>query len=127
MPSSAGAPRRSQDHSCDQCRKGKRRCDAPKNSKEMKSIVCSNCVKYRKECTFKWLSMRTASKRQQRRLAVQRPAATGSGSQSPYTVPSEQFLLAEVATPSQWQASSLRSDCITPPQPQWFCRRATCQ
>ncbi|KAJ5098361.1 Regulatory protein alcR [Penicillium argentinense] len=48
--------RRRQLHSCDPCRKGKRRCDAPKNRKDTGFLLCSNCKRWNKECTFNWLS-----------------------------------------------------------------------
>lgn len=42
-------PRRRQNHCCDQCRRGKRACDATgRDSNE----VCSNCIRTGKVCTF---------------------------------------------------------------------------
>ncbi|KAJ5984912.1 hypothetical protein N7522_012108 [Penicillium canescens] len=49
--------RRRQLHSCDQCRKGKRGCDAPKKRKE-NGFSCSNCKRWKKECTFKWIALK---------------------------------------------------------------------
>ncbi|KAL4997430.1 regulatory protein alcR [Aspergillus recurvatus] len=71
--------RRRQNHSCDPCRKGKRRCDAPvgrryrlpsvcanshsdvtqENRNETNEngwTSCSNCKRWNKDCTFNWLS-----------------------------------------------------------------------
>nr|1F4S_P Chain P, ETHANOL REGULON TRANSCRIPTIONAL FACTOR [Aspergillus nidulans]1F5E_P Chain P, ETHANOL REGULON TRANSCRIPTIONAL FACTOR [Aspergillus nidulans]2ALC_A Chain A, PROTEIN (ETHANOL REGULON TRANSCRIPTIONAL ACTIVATOR) [Aspergillus nidulans]3ALC_A Chain A, PROTEIN (ETHANOL REGULON TRANSCRIPTIONAL ACTIVATOR) [Aspergillus nidulans] len=51
--------RRRQNHSCDPCRKGKRRCDAPENRNEANEngwVSCSNCKRWNKDCTFNWLS-----------------------------------------------------------------------
>ncbi|OGM48644.1 C6 transcription factor [Aspergillus bombycis] len=57
--------RRRQHRSCDQCRKGKRACDALL-ADELEGIAnagaqqaynhsCSNCRKYKRKCTFDWL------------------------------------------------------------------------
>ncbi|KAB8256145.1 hypothetical protein BDV32DRAFT_161364 [Aspergillus pseudonomiae] len=57
--------RRRQHRSCDQCRKGKRACDAlladelegiaEISSQQAYNHSCSNCRKYKKKCTFDWL------------------------------------------------------------------------
>lgn len=78
-------PRRRQNRSCDQCRKGKRACDAAivgKTSSPISSSTsngspetaipaagpCSNCRRWRKECTFKWLhSVQTKSAKRRRK------------------------------------------------------------
>lgn len=75
--------KRRQHRSCDQCRKGKRGCDArlPQPSHMLQHYgdvgdpelyvrangPCSNCKKWRRECTFKWLDSvqtRLAERRQ---------------------------------------------------------------
>ncbi|KIW13694.1 hypothetical protein PV08_08885 [Exophiala spinifera] len=49
MLNSNAKPRRRQNHCCDQCRRGKRACDATgRDSNE----VCSNCIRTGKVCTF---------------------------------------------------------------------------
>ncbi|GAD96068.1 C6 zinc finger domain protein [Paecilomyces variotii No. 5] len=78
-------PRRRQNRSCDQCRKGKRACDAAIVGKTSASVSsstsngspetaipaagpCSNCRRWRKECTFKWLhSVQTKSAKRRRK------------------------------------------------------------
>lgn len=83
MASGSEKPRRRQDHCCDQCRRWKRRCDAPVRTRhELHGVnkpesapqkglndsgftACSNCKKYNRECTFDWLSKRTRSRRYQ--------------------------------------------------------------
>ncbi|KAL4971724.1 regulatory protein alcR [Aspergillus desertorum] len=50
--------RRRQNHSCDPCRKGKRRCDASENRNEANEhslTSCSNCKRWNRNCTFNWL------------------------------------------------------------------------
>ncbi|KAL4780172.1 hypothetical protein BJX76DRAFT_338758 [Aspergillus varians] len=54
--------RRRQFHSCDPCRKGKRRCDAPNNRTDTGFGACSNCKRWNKECTFTWLSSKPAKR-----------------------------------------------------------------
>ncbi|RDW64462.1 Zn(II)2Cys6 transcription factor domain-containing protein [Aspergillus mulundensis] len=59
--------RRRQNRSCDPCRKGKRRCDAPANSQEFQteaSLACSNCKRWKKPCTFTWALSQAARPRQ---------------------------------------------------------------
>ena len=51
-------------HSCDQCRKAKRACDArihgkrsrPTRPDDSRTGSCSNCKRWNKTCTFNWLS-----------------------------------------------------------------------
>ncbi|KAE8140442.1 hypothetical protein BDV38DRAFT_290169 [Aspergillus pseudotamarii] len=57
--------RRRQHRSCDQCRKGKRACDAlladelegnaNTGAQQADNHSCSNCRKYKRKCTFNWL------------------------------------------------------------------------
>ncbi|CAI7580290.1 unnamed protein product [Penicillium pancosmium] len=61
--------RRRQLHSCDPCRKGKRRCDAPKNRKDSGFSLCSNCKRWKKECTFDWVSSKRVDSLGARRKA----------------------------------------------------------
>lgn len=81
-------PSRRQDHSCDQCRKGKRRCDAPvgitghpivltepdwtieKKLADKRPIPCSNCTKQRKDCTFEWLASRKEQRKRHHKKRV---------------------------------------------------------
>lgn len=67
-------------HSCDQCRKGKRACDAriharrwrhtfASDSNPSRNILenssagsCSHCKRYKKTCTFNWLSLKAGNK-----------------------------------------------------------------
>lgn len=71
--------RRRQHHSCDQCRKGKRACDATiredlqslspssfnlsNNPPNLNPSPCSNCRRWKKECTFNWLYSYVARKK----------------------------------------------------------------
>ncbi|KAL1966019.1 hypothetical protein VTN77DRAFT_4959 [Rasamsonia byssochlamydoides] len=58
-----GETRRLQHRSCDQCRKGKRACDAsrsidhhPHAGINVPAVEpCSNCRRWRRQCTFNWL------------------------------------------------------------------------
>ena len=69
-------------HSCDQCRKGKRACDARIHGRRWRHALssdsstsgntrletsgtgpCSHCRRYKKTCTFNWLSSRAGNKR----------------------------------------------------------------
>ncbi|KAJ6121571.1 hypothetical protein N7512_004036 [Penicillium capsulatum] len=82
-------PSRRQDHSCDQCRKGKRRCDAPlpilsigpdwkseKKLRDVRPVSCSTCAKHQKDCTFEWLASREEHrKRRQKRQAAMKSQA----------------------------------------------------
>ncbi|KAB8229617.1 Zn(II)2Cys6 transcription factor domain-containing protein [Aspergillus alliaceus] len=79
--------RRRQHHSCDQCRKGKRACDAllgddaertPTSSistlvgeqfQDDWGLSCSNCKRYRRKCTFDWLLSHKASARRSTKKA----------------------------------------------------------
>lgn len=76
--------RRRQHRSCDQCRKGKRACDAPVKVRLPDSadsadsaattagdrttrprspgVPCSNCKRWKKECTFNWLHSAAAQR-----------------------------------------------------------------
>ncbi|GAM37629.1 regulatory protein [Talaromyces pinophilus] len=56
-------PVRRQLHSCDPCRKGKRRCNAPKTRKDGDFVACYNCKRWKKECTFNWLSSKEEKRR----------------------------------------------------------------
>ncbi|CAG8021283.1 unnamed protein product [Penicillium olsonii] len=67
--------RRSQLHSCDPCRKGKRGCDAPKDRQQGKFNACSNCKRWKKQCTFNWIVKRGESKGNRRKA---RPSNTNS-------------------------------------------------
>ncbi|KAL2844925.1 hypothetical protein BJX68DRAFT_242585 [Aspergillus pseudodeflectus] len=57
-----GDSRRRQNHSCDPCRKGKRGCDAPEVREEI-GYTCSNCKRWKKKCTFNFVSSRRADTR----------------------------------------------------------------
>ncbi|KAL2847199.1 hypothetical protein BJY01DRAFT_234378 [Aspergillus pseudoustus] len=57
-----GDSRRRQNHSCDPCRKGKRGCDAPEN-RSGEGYTCSNCKRWKKKCTFNFVSSRRADSR----------------------------------------------------------------
>ncbi|PIA98348.1 Regulatory protein alcR [Cercospora beticola] len=55
----AGKPKRRQNRSCDQCRTGKRRCDVQPDTRDLSTFsACSNCKKWKKECTIEWLKSR---------------------------------------------------------------------
>ncbi|KAJ9203970.1 transcriptional regulator family: Fungal Specific TF [Paecilomyces variotii] len=89
----AELPRRRQNRSCDQCRKGKRACDAaivgktgsPTSSSTSSGSPdtgvpaagpCSNCRRWRKECTFKWLhSVQTKSSKRRRKSETAQDSA----------------------------------------------------
>ena len=68
-------------HSCDQCRKGKRACDARVHARRWKHTFasdsnpsgstrfenssmgsCSHCKRYKKTCTFNWLTSKAGKK-----------------------------------------------------------------
>ncbi|KAL2002492.1 hypothetical protein VTN02DRAFT_6667 [Thermoascus thermophilus] len=77
-PRAVEPPRRRQHRSCDQCRKGKRACDADitvRSSPGLHRTVaaagpCSNCVRWRRECTFEWLrSVQTRTVQRRRKKA----------------------------------------------------------
>lgn len=71
-------PPRRQYRSCDQCRKGKRACDgdvpeslpevnpAPAGADISPRSPCSNCTKWRKDCTYNWLSTAPCERRTKR-------------------------------------------------------------
>ncbi|KAJ5800555.1 transcriptional regulator family: Fungal Specific TF [Penicillium psychrosexuale] len=59
--------RRRQLHSCDPCRKGKRGCDAPKDRQKSTFSTCSNCTRWKKECTFNWISSKRVDSRGSRK------------------------------------------------------------
>jgi hypothetical protein len=96
---------RKQSHSCDQCRKGKRRCDAvvfkdfSPSSQNQDPIqypaACTYCKRTRKQCTYKWLSSQK-SRRGSRSLA-----STEEQPQSPQftaeSTPSESNMPAQVS------------------------------
>ncbi|KAF2210176.1 hypothetical protein CERZMDRAFT_45804 [Cercospora zeae-maydis SCOH1-5] len=55
----AGKPKRRQNRSCDQCRTGKRRCDVQPDARDLSLFSpCSNCKKWKKQCTIEWLRSR---------------------------------------------------------------------
>ncbi|KAE8414591.1 hypothetical protein BDV36DRAFT_311706 [Aspergillus pseudocaelatus] len=63
--------RRRQHRSCDQCRKGKRACDAlladelesnANTAQQADNHSCSNCRKHKRKCTFNWLLSHTGSR-----------------------------------------------------------------
>ena len=65
-------PRRRQNKSCDQCREGKRRCDVQvyahtsislQSNKRKYLGPCSNCVRWKKQCTTKWIQEKRESSR----------------------------------------------------------------
>ncbi|KAB8211043.1 hypothetical protein BDV34DRAFT_236043 [Aspergillus parasiticus] len=76
--------RRRQHRSCDQCRKGKRACDAlladelegnaNTGARQAYNHSCSNCRKYRRKCTFDWLlsqkESRHAHSKRARNIAI---------------------------------------------------------
>ncbi|OQD67172.1 hypothetical protein PENDEC_c043G05806 [Penicillium decumbens] len=96
--------RRRQLHSCDPCRKGKRGCDAPKDRKDNGFNSCSNCKRWKKECTFNWLSSKHAeSKGGRRRTKPTKPSAASSTHTGgvPSIVSSYSAVLDEVLCSSQ--------------------------
>jgi len=58
---------RKQSHSCDQCRKGKRRCDAviykDFSPSSQTPASCTYCKRTRKQCTYKWLISQKSKRR----------------------------------------------------------------
>ncbi|KAJ5265282.1 hypothetical protein N7524_006300 [Penicillium chrysogenum] len=73
--------RRRQLHSCDPCRKGKRGCDAPKDRQKGTFSTCSNCTRWKKECTFNWISSkRVDSNGSRKRAKTEATSATIVGS-----------------------------------------------
>ncbi|KAL3471675.1 hypothetical protein BJX99DRAFT_263076 [Aspergillus californicus] len=53
--------RRRQNHSCDPCRKGKRGCDAPEIRPEGAFTSCSNCIRWKKKCTFNFATAKRST------------------------------------------------------------------
>ncbi|KAK1524493.1 C6 zinc finger domain-containing protein [Colletotrichum costaricense] len=94
---------RRQNSSCDQCRKGKRACDAGA-LKDIQLCLdadlqwevdwqsmngpCSNCSKTRKSCTFNWARSQQAQLRVRRQSAEKTAAAAAAGSASASAAPS---------------------------------------
>ena len=75
--------RRRQKHSCDQCRHGKRACDAGDSSRvEFSQRVCKNCQRTNKHCTFEWVnSLETkGSQDRKRRRVVESPHSSNAAS-----------------------------------------------
>ncbi|EKV18884.1 Regulatory protein alcR [Penicillium digitatum] len=68
--------RRRQLHSCDPCRKGKRGCDAPKERQTSAFSSCSNCTRWKKDCTFNWISSKRADSRSRKRIKTNPTSAT---------------------------------------------------
>ncbi|KAE8446052.1 hypothetical protein EG329_012560 [Mollisiaceae sp. DMI_Dod_QoI] len=65
-------PIRRQYRSCDQCRKGRRACDATSlNHSNVYPLACSTCAKTGKRCTFSWLQ--TVSKQTAQRTTTRGP------------------------------------------------------
>ncbi|KAJ5757396.1 uncharacterized protein N7511_006090 [Penicillium nucicola] len=96
--------RRRQLHSCDQCRKGKRGCDAPKMRRE-NGFSCSNCKRWKKDCTFNWLAVKHTAHAggQKKKIAT---AAKSNCNSDPSSVPNSlNFLLDEALQPSQLHTS----------------------
>lgn len=103
--------RRRQLHSCDPCRKGKRRCDAPvrdifisyhqisnswrqKNRKESGFLLCSNCKRWKKECTFDWVSSKRVdslgARRKAKNSAIKKPQNDDiPGNENTYELPQD--------------------------------------
>ncbi|KAL2815588.1 hypothetical protein BDW59DRAFT_153796 [Aspergillus cavernicola] len=78
-----GDSRRRQNHSCDPCRKGKRGCDAPENRKENGFTSCSNCNRWKKKCTFNWVSSRRADSRGAARSRTNHPSCAPAAAAAP--------------------------------------------
>ncbi|KAL2870277.1 Zn(II)2Cys6 transcription factor domain-containing protein [Aspergillus lucknowensis] len=74
--------RRRQFHSCDPCRTGKRRCDAPSNRNDGTFAACSNCRRWKKECTFTWLSSKPAKRVESRESRARAKNSTAGSSRS---------------------------------------------
>ncbi|KAL4916745.1 hypothetical protein BDW62DRAFT_211716 [Aspergillus aurantiobrunneus] len=77
--------RRRQFHSCDPCRKGKRGCDAPNVRNASAFGACTNCKRWKKDCTFTWLSSKRTDSRPNSRPKGGRGrtnASTSAASQS---------------------------------------------
>ena len=113
-------PRR-QYRSCDQCRKGKRACDgrAPERLREVSTAhagsnispcsPCANCVKWRKDCTYNWLSATQPEPRRKKprhNPGASETASTG-GIDTMYQQPSN-FFVPSLAEGSE--SSSFASD-----------------
>ncbi|KAL6237865.1 regulatory protein alcR [Aspergillus navahoensis] len=81
-----GDTRRRQNHSCDPCRKGKRRCDAPENRNETNEngwASCSNCKRWNKDCTFNWLSSQRSKPKGAAPRARMKKARTAAATAEP--------------------------------------------
>ncbi|KAJ5754840.1 Regulatory protein alcR [Penicillium manginii] len=100
--------RRRQLHSCDPCRKGKRRCDAPKNRKDSGFSLCSNCKRWKKECTFDWVSSKRVDS-----LGTRRKGKTQAmNKHSSDNIPGNENLY-ELPRDFQWHPIDL-DDTLTP-------------
>ncbi|KAL3703859.1 hypothetical protein TMatcc_009548 [Talaromyces marneffei ATCC 18224] len=89
-------PVRRQLHSCDPCRKGKRRCNAPKTRKETDFVACYNCKRWKKECTFNWLSSKEERQTKPKAYASETPTSNHLSS----TASSYGVILDELPRPS---------------------------
>ncbi|KAJ5267753.1 hypothetical protein N7478_010561 [Penicillium angulare] len=76
--------RRRQLHSCDPCRKGKRGCDAPKVRTDSGFGPCSNCKRWKKECTFNWLASKRSDTEESRKKTKPSAAAPSQSSDTDY-------------------------------------------
>jgi len=129
--------RRRQHRSCDQCRKGKRACDAailvrPRGADDSspasssasgssgKTISavgpCSNCIRWRRECTFEWLRSVQSRTVQRRRKKANRDVGQQNQSQDPDQkrcaegVPSQNNAFHQVSLPTRLASSQPGAD-----------------
>ncbi|CAI7630101.1 unnamed protein product [Penicillium glandicola] len=100
--------RRRQLHSCDPCRKGKRGCDAPKDRKKSPFSSCSNCTRWKKECTFNWISTKRPDPRGSRKR-------TKPNTASATIVGSNDEALDEILRSSQMHPAN-PGELLTPPE-----------
>ncbi|CAG8932919.1 unnamed protein product [Penicillium salamii] len=84
--------RRSQLHSCDPCRKGKRGCDAPKDRQLGTFNACTNCTRWKKQCTFNWITKRGESKGTRRKARQSNPSHPGPDVIDANTEPLDELL-----------------------------------
>ncbi|KOS48292.1 hypothetical protein ACN38_g681 [Penicillium nordicum] len=100
--------RRRQLHSCDPCRKGKRGCDAPKERQESEFSACSNCTRWKKECTFNWISSKHVDSRGSRKRIK-------TNTTSPTIIRSDNDALDEILRSVQTHPANL-GGLLSPPE-----------
>ncbi|KAJ5825835.1 hypothetical protein N7474_002973 [Penicillium riverlandense] len=111
-----GRPRR-QNHSCDQCRSGKRACDLPLDltiHRQRPSAVCSQCNIRGIECTVAWLARKQALQQSSRQTnAKSRNAERNKAVEPTGTTEKDEARGARVSVPAIVSPISKASEDLT--------------